>query len=87
MGDLINRLKCRYSNGPIIDGEPEFGWRDFGGPAPAGMVLPSPIMIEAADRIEELEQALNDAIDIACDVDSHGQRESHSKWDKVIKSI
>lgn len=56
MSDLTERLRCRYPIGPIIDGEPEFGWRDFSGPAPEGTVFPSPIMIEAANRIEELEK-------------------------------
>ncbi|MDH3325887.1 MAG: hypothetical protein OEM38_04120 [Gammaproteobacteria bacterium] len=58
--NLIHRLKCKYPVGPIVNGDPEFGWREFGGPAPDGMVLPSPIMIEAAKRIEELEGALKE---------------------------
>ena len=58
MSDLIYRLRCKYPNGPMVYGEPEFGWRDFGGPAPEGMVLPSPVMVEAAERIKGLEEAL-----------------------------
>ena len=58
MNDLIHRLRCKYPNGPIVDGAPEFGWRDFGGPAPEGMILPSQIMLDAAQRIEELEGQL-----------------------------
>lgn len=48
----------------MTDGEPEFGWRDFSGPAPEGMMLPSPIMIEAAQRIEELEKMLEKKLDL-----------------------
>jgi len=51
--DIVNRLRCRYASGPIINGEPEFGWRDFGGPAEK-LILPTPIMKEAADEIERL---------------------------------
>lgn len=57
--DLINRLRCRYPIGPIQpNGEPEFGWREMGGPMPVGVTLPTPIMKEAASRIEELEAQL-----------------------------
>ena len=49
----MNRLRCRYARGPIINGEPEFGWRDFGGPVEK-LMLPTPIMKEAADEIERL---------------------------------
>lgn len=55
MDDLINRLRCKYPSGPLINGEPEFGWRDFSGPAPEGMILPSPLMLEAALEIERLQ--------------------------------
>lgn len=81
MTDLTNRLRCKYPNGPLINGEPEFGYRDFSGPAPEGMVLPSPIMIEAADRIEELEKdrkilfdALLEAISIIAKYDQIGAK-------------
>lgn len=57
--DIVDRLRCRYAMGPMIDGEPEFGWRDFGGSAPEGMVLPTPLMIAAANEIERLRAALN----------------------------
>jgi len=63
MSDLVCRLRCKYPLGPTVDGEPEFGWRDFGGPAPDGMVLPSPLMLEAAQRIEELEKVLEETWD------------------------
>ncbi len=43
---LPDRLRCRY------DG------RDFSGPAPSGMVLPSAIMLEAAARIDALEKII-----------------------------
>lgn len=52
--DLAHRLRAKYPVGPMIDGEPEFGWRDYSGPAPVGMRLPSPIMLEAAEAIERL---------------------------------
>jgi len=42
----------------MVNGEPEFGWRDFGGIAPDGMVLPSAIMLEAAQKIDDLTEAL-----------------------------
>ncbi len=53
MSDIIQRLRCKYPMGPIGDnGEPEFGWRDFRGPAPEGMVLPTPLMLEAANALD-----------------------------------
>ena len=58
--DLIHRLRCKYAMGPMIDGEPEFGWRDCSGPAPIGMRLPSPIMLEAAAAIERLYAQLRE---------------------------
>jgi len=58
MSDIPNRLRCKYPIGPIVNGEPEFGWTDFSGTASKDMILPSPIMLEAADRIEMLEKSL-----------------------------
>lgn len=58
MNHLAHRLRCRYPIGPVVDGEPEFGWREFSGPAPVGMVLPSPLMLEAAAEIDSLRAAL-----------------------------
>lgn len=58
--DLVHRLRCKYAMGPMIDGEPEFGWRDCSGPAPEGMRLPSPIMLEAAAAIERLAAQLRE---------------------------
>ncbi|WBM39661.1 hypothetical protein [Alcaligenes faecalis] len=53
MNDLTHRLRCKYPLGPIqANGEPEFGWRDFSGPA-EGVVLPTAIMLEAAERIDQ----------------------------------
>lgn len=53
MKDLINRLRCRYPIGPIgPDGEPEFGYRDMSGKLE--VILPTRIMLEAADAIENL---------------------------------
>lgn len=49
---IADRLRCRYALGPIMtNGEPEFGWRDFSGPAIEGMTLPTPLMLEAAEAI------------------------------------
>jgi len=56
--DIINRLQCRHPVGPIINGEPEFGWRDFSGFAEFGMVLPSKVMLDAADEIATLRAQL-----------------------------
>lgn len=51
--DISDRLRCRYPMGPIMpNGEPEFGWRDFSGAAPEGMVLPTALMLEAANHID-----------------------------------
>ncbi|UDG74255.1 hypothetical protein H4P35_18745 [Achromobacter sp. 77] len=61
--DLIHRLRCTYAMGPMIDGEPEFGWRDCSGPAPEGLRLPSPIMLEAAAAIERLAAQLRECAD------------------------
>ncbi len=58
--DLVHRLRCKYAMGPMIDGEPEFGWRDYSGPAPEGMRLPSPIMLDAAAAIERLAAQLRE---------------------------
>lgn len=58
--DLVHRLRGKYAMGPMIDGEPEFGWRDCSGPAPEGMRLPSPIMLEAAAAIERLSAQLRE---------------------------
>tara|TARA_R110000851_G_scaffold169340_1_gene315517 strand:- start:368 stop:571 length:204 start_codon:yes stop_codon:yes gene_type:complete len=49
---LVNRLRGIYAVGPNA----EFGSRSFGS---FGIV--APISLEAANRIEELEQALDDA--------------------------
>ncbi len=46
MYKLVDRLRCKYNG------------RDFSGPAPEGMVLPTGIMLEAADEIERLAVAL-----------------------------
>jgi len=51
-------LQCRHPVGPIINGEPEFGWRDFSGFAEFGMVLPSKVMLDAADEIATLRAQL-----------------------------
>ncbi|MHB8727631.1 MAG: hypothetical protein ACYC9K_01180 [Sulfuricaulis sp.] len=65
--DLTQRLKCKYAIGPMIDGEPEFGWRDMSGPMPAGVMLPTPLDLEAAAlirrlvaEIERLEKAIKE---------------------------
>lgn len=69
MDDLIHRLRCKYPLGPIqANGEPEFGWRDFSGPAVEGMVLPTAIMLEAANRIDQQQRTLaNIEAFVACD--------------------
>lgn len=60
--DLINRLRCRYPIGPMVNGEPEGGWRDFSGELNGAITyLPMPIMLEAAQCIERL-QAKNDEL-------------------------
>jgi hypothetical protein len=50
--DLPNRLRCRYASGPLIDGVPEFGYRDTS--CTMEVKLPTPIMREAADTIDRL---------------------------------
>ncbi|ATI00016.1 hypothetical protein [Alcaligenes faecalis] len=69
MDDLTHRLRCKYPLGPIqANGEPEFGWRDFSGPAVEGMVLPTAIMLEAANRIDQQQRTLtNIETFVACD--------------------
>ena len=54
MTDVPDRLRCRYASGPMINGEPEFGYRDTGGPME--VILPTPIMREAAVEIERLQE-------------------------------
>lgn len=68
MDDLTHRLRCKYPMGPIqANGEPEFGWRDFSGPA-EGVVLPMAIMLEAAHRIDQHQRTLaNIEAFVACD--------------------
>lgn len=47
--DLVKRLRGQYASGPTMpNGEPEFGWRQFG--------EPKPIELEAADEIERLSR-------------------------------
>lgn len=68
--NITDRLRCRYALGPIMpNGEPEFGWRDFSGPAIDGMTLPTPLMLEAAEaiaardaEIERLREALSELV-------------------------
>lgn len=69
MDDLTHRLRCRYPLGPIqANGDPEFGWRDFSGPAIEGRVLPTAIMLEAANRIDQNQRTLaNIEAFVACD--------------------
>lgn len=55
---LVDRLRMRYAMGPMVNGEPEFGWREMSGPAPDGCVLPTPLMLEAAREIEQLREGL-----------------------------
>lgn len=51
---LTDRLRGRYASGPTLpNGEPEFGWREFG--------PPPPIQLEAAAEIERLREALTEA--------------------------
>ena len=52
MFDLIERLRCQYACGPLIDGKPEFGYLDTSGPM--HVILPTSIMKEAADELERL---------------------------------
>ena len=59
MSDLVNRLRGKYQVGP--DGV--FGTRSFADFIP-------PISLEAADRIEQLEKALDELTDIAAECDS-----------------
>lgn len=68
MDDLTHRLRCKYPIGPIqANGEPEFGWRDFSGPA-EGVVLPTAIMLEAANQIDHQQRTLaNIEAFVACD--------------------
>ncbi|KVX06410.1 hypothetical protein ASL22_13165 [Alcaligenes faecalis] len=68
MNDLTHRLRCKYPIGPIqANGEPELGWRDFSGPA-EGVVLPTAIMLEAANRIDHQQRTLaNIEAFVACD--------------------
>lgn len=58
MSDIVDRLRCRYACGPMIDGKPEFGWRDMSGPITT--TLPTGLMIEAAIEIERLRDALEE---------------------------
>ena len=57
--NLTDRLRCRYPMGPMIDGRPEFGWRDMSGVQDKAY-LPSPIMLEAADTITSMQRAMEE---------------------------
>ncbi len=59
MGKLINRLRGQYSVGP----DNVYGTRDFSNFIP-------PISLEAADRIETLEEKLRFLVDHDCINDS-----------------
>jgi hypothetical protein len=53
--DIVNRLRCIYPKGPMLpDGEPEFGWAYRGCKIAPGIKFPTPLMLEAAQHIEEL---------------------------------
>lgn len=52
--DIIDRLHCRYAMGPMINGAPEFGYRDFSGPITT--TLPTALMLEAAKEIASLRE-------------------------------
>jgi len=58
--ELSQRLCCKYAIGPIINGKPEFGWRDMSGPMPPGVMLPTLIDIEAATVLRSLSTKLKD---------------------------
>ena len=58
MRDLVRRLRGEHPIGPIVNGEPRYGWRSFVGFRP-------PVMLEAATaletkdkRIAELEETI-----------------------------
>lgn len=50
-GTLLDRLRGRYPIGPEVDGQPEFGFRQFD---------PVPIQLEAANEIERLQGLLSE---------------------------
>lgn len=54
--DITHRLRCKYANGPMVDGEPEFGWRDMS--CTIMTAFPTPIDLEAANLIEQLRASL-----------------------------
>lgn len=80
---LLNRLRCRYPIGPMVNGEPEFGWRDMGGPM--NVTLPLPISLEAANVIEAMAETLaieqaKLAIAYAALIDVRGRAEYLKSW-------
>lgn len=93
MNDLVHRMRCRYPVGPMINGEPEFGWRDYSGPAPVGMMLPAPIMLEAADEIEKLRgqvnelEAFRDSFDGSIGVEGAGFAHAKAETLEAIQRI
>ena len=57
---ISNRLRGQYPVGPLDEnGKPEFGWRDMSGNYNGP--IPSPLMLEAAEIIDQLRQQLEAA--------------------------
>lgn len=59
---IARKLRGEYPLGPPFEPgqKPEFGWRQFNIPScrVCGQLTPSPLAIEAADYIEELEERI-----------------------------
>lgn len=79
---VVDRLRMRYPIGPIVNGEPEFGWRNMGGPVPEGVVLPTPLMLEAAAVIEALRNHIFNGQDIVRTMFSQPGNETARAWAK-----
>lgn len=66
--NIVDRLRCRYPVGPMIDGKPECGYRDFSGPVPPGTLLPTPVMLEAANEIELYEKRWRELLEVTAEL-------------------
>lgn len=73
MSELTDRLRGQYNIGP----SGEFGTRSFADFIP-------PISLEAADRIDALEHAMQEFVD-KCDIGKARSTETYGKFQKLLE--
>lgn len=88
--DIKHRLMGFYPKGPIVGGEPAFGWKAMHGtPVPPGLI-PTLLQVEAAFAIDELTAMLADCVfnmDLAIAALNHKRAKGSSVPDEHVASI